>query len=468
MPGGDASYLVPARPASGPLRAERAAVNANILTSDPERFALANELHSRPFPELRAPCRAIFVAVQPEQGAERDLAADHAHLEALLARHGGARPSPEARHYTGELGRGWLKWESHTEFVTYTLFTPGVAQTPFSGETISMFPADWLAGLGGRIVAAAMVRVERADSPEAAEALFEERLSRHFAQESLSVGFVADDEALVASDFRLHEDGLARIAVVTTTGGGDGVDGRRLGRVVQRLLEIESYKCFALLSLPIARRIANRVTELDRRLAGLKGAAFEGAEGARETLEALTGLAAEVETLSTESAFRFGAAGAYEAIVNDRIAILRERRIAGRQLYSEFMMRRFEPAMRTCRSAERRLKELSDRVARASALLSTRVQVAVEAQNQDLLESMDRRAALQLRLQQTVEGLSVVAISYYAVSLAEYLLGPIALRAGIDKPVLTAIIAVPVIGAVWWMVRRIRRRSEQARDEKTR
>ena len=144
-----------------------------------------------------------------------------------------------------------------------------------------------------------MVRIEEAASSEAAEADFVDRMGGHFAPESLSTGFVVDREALIASDFRIHEDGLARILVYAVNGIGP----RRLGRVVQRVLEIESYKSFALLSLPVARRIANRVTELDKKL----GEITNRGDDARMTLDALTDLAAEVEGLSTESAFRFGA-----------------------------------------------------------------------------------------------------------------------------------------------------------------
>lgn len=428
-------------------------MNTSLLTSDPERFALSNELHSRPFPKLTAPCRAIFLALRPVGAHERGHDRDRAHLTDLIDRHGGSHPPPSAAHYSGQLGRGWLKWESHTEFVTYTVFVPGVSDEPFSGDSLSLLPDDWLASLGGQLVSAAMVRVERAASIAEAEEIFDQRLRPHFAAESLSTGFVVDDEALIASDFRLHEDGMARIGVIAI----DGIGPRRLGRIVQRVLEVESYKSFALLSLPTARETSAKVTNLDKRLARLTAAAASGGGDPRTTLEELTKLAAEVERLSTDTAFRFGAAGAYEAIVNDRIAVLRERRLRGRQLYSEFMKRRFDPAMRTCRSAERRLMQLSDRVARASTMLSTRVQVAVEAQNQALLASMDQRAATQLRLQQTVEGLSVVAISYYAVSLGAYLLAPMAKMLGFEKVWLTAGLAPLVILAVWLMVRNLKK-----------
>ena len=113
--------------------------------------------------------------------------------------------------------------------------------------------------------------------------------------------------------------------------------------------------------------------------------------------------------------------------------------------------------MRTVRATQARLNAMADRARRAGELLRTRVDVERSAQNQALLESMDRRADLQLRLQKTVEGLSVVAISYYAVSLAGYLLLPLAKGVGLDKGMLMALVTVPVVLAVWWVIRRIRR-----------
>ena len=120
-------------------------------------------------------------------------------------------------------------------------------------------------------------------------------------------------------------------------------------------------------------------------------------------------------------------------------------------------MRRFDPAMRTVKSTQTRLRSMSDRALRASDLLRTRVDVERSAQNQTLLTSMDRRADLQLRLQRTVEGLSVVAISYYAVNLVLYLTGPLEKGFGISKTTLAAIATPVIVLLVWLLVQRIRR-----------
>jgi uncharacterized membrane-anchored protein len=369
----------------------------------------------------------------------------------LLDRYGAPHPAPGASHYYGPVGRCFLKWELHTEFVTYTLFADGVSPKPFSAEMFSLFPADWLAEAPDRVVTSCLVRIESAE-PAEVDARLDSDLPKWFVLESLAVSRVVDGEAVIAADFRIDEHGHGRLLVLADPNIGR----RRLGRIVQRILEIETYKCMAMLSLPLARQVAVAVARVDRELTEVvAGMAAETGHEA-ETLDRLLKMAAEIEHLSSTSAFRFGAAGAYEAIVAQRIRVLREERIGGRQLFEEFMIRRFDPAMRTCRSAKERLAELSARAERAANLLRTRVDVTNQAQNVEVLLGMDRRAALQLRLQQTVEGLSVVAISYYAVNLAAGVLAPLAERAGLEKPTVLALLTIPVVVLVWLMVRRIR------------
>jgi len=430
-------------------------IMATPLPDYPGRYALSNELHARPFPELEAPCRAAYIAIKAEKdAAERDRDQDLQHLIALLDRYGAPHPAPNANHYSAPLGRGFLKWEQHTEFVTYTIFADGVADKPFDGAVHAMFPEDWLAEAPGRLLTSCLVRVERVGDQDRIEEMVHTEFRKWFVTESLAMSSVIDQSAVIAGDFRIDESGHVRFAVLANPETGK----RRLGRIVQRLLEIETYKSMAMLSLPMARDIARQVAVLDRELAGIVShmAAHQGDEVG--TLNRLLQVAAEIERLSSATAFRFGASGAYEALVNQRIEILREERMSSRQLFKEFMTRRFDPAMRTCRSAQERLAELSARAARASNLLRTRVDVASSTQNVEVLRRMDERAALQLRLQETVEGLSVVAISYYAVNLAANVLKPTADSVGLSTPLLYAILTPAVVIAVWGAVRRLRRK----------
>jgi uncharacterized membrane-anchored protein len=424
------------------------------LTDHPMRYALANELHARPFPVLEAPCRAVFLAIKKlEDAAERDRSLDFDHLNALLDRYGAARPAANAGHYYGPLGRGFLKWEMHTEFVTYTLFSSETKVDAFSGELLRLFPADWLAEAPGKIVTSCTVRVEEV-VPDEFEMVMDRDFADWFVPESLAASLVTDGEALIAGDFRIDENGQTRFAVLAIP----GIDPSRLGRVVQRVLEVETYMTMAMLTLPRARTVAATVARLSRELSDNVTAMAQESGHEPDILHRLLKMAAEIEMLVSTTAFRFGAFEAYEAIVTHRIQALREQRIAGRQLVGEFMMRRFDPAMRTCRSAKARLGELSNRAERAANLLRTRVDVANQAQNVEVLHKMDRRAALQLRLQETVEGLSVVAISYYALGLLRYLLDPLDARLGVLAELGFAALVPLTLVAVWLGLRRIRRR----------
>jgi uncharacterized membrane-anchored protein len=434
----------------------------DVLTDHPLRYPLTNELHARPFVELGAPGRAVFLAIMPpEAAAERDPAADRAHLIDFIDRHGGAHPAPGASHHSADFDRFRLKWERHTEFVSYTLCEAGPTEDLFRAGLARQFPDDWLAAAPGVVIAAVQVEAIQVEDQDAAEALQDRQLLPQMSGESLTCARVLDGKALALGDFRIQGDGFSRFAIIVHGPAGP----RRIGRVAQRLIEIETYRTLAMLALPVARDTGRRLNRIERALAALTTEI--AAEGQRppeaEMLHRLTALSAGIEALSAAATFRFGAGGAYEAIVHQRIEMLREERLPGRQLFAEFMVRRFDPAMRTCHATERRLTELATRASRIAELLRTRVNVAVEAQNQQLLESMNRRAALQLRMQEMVEGLSVVAISYYAVSLAGYLLAPLEGlpgfdRIGLDKTGLMALAVIPVVGLVWWSIRRLRKR----------
>ena len=227
-------------------------------------------------------------------------------------------------------------------------------------------------------------------------------------------------------------------------------------------MEIEAYRLLALLALPIARRQTPRMLAIERELALLTDGLAQGQGNDEDLLHELTRLAAEVESGLAASQFRFGACRAYFELVTRRIAEMRESRLPGLQTIEEFMARRFTPAVATCQTAEARLHGLSERIARASALLSTRVDIARERQNQALLASMDRRARLQLRLQQTVEGLSVAAIVYYLAGLVGYLAKGIKAGGWRFEPDLIVGIAVPALAVVAFMaVRRARRHAAE-------
>ncbi|MTH77527.1 DUF3422 family protein [Paracoccus aestuariivivens] len=418
----------------------------------PLRYALVNELHARPSPRLEAPCTAVFLAIkEPRDAASRDRSLDVAHLAELCRRHGSPSPDPQAGHYAAQLGRHKLRWESHTEFVTYTAFARGLPPRPFDPSVGEVFPLEWQSAAPGKRVAAVIVHVDLLpDDPRE----ITPRLAEWFAADSIASVWVLDESAVVAGDFRIDSGGWMRFAVFVRPGTASG----RIGRIVQRLLDLETYRAMSMLGLGRARILSEQMNGLEVQLSDILQSMTDDSRPADEVLHDLLSVSTRLENAATQHSFRFGATAAYEAIVTERVAALRESRFMGGQMLTEFMSRRYLPAMRTVKSTERRLATLLDRAERAGELLRTRVDVWRGAQNQEIMQRMDRRADLQLRLQHTVEGLSVVAISYYAVGLMGYALYPLAHAIHLDKAVLTAVLTPAVVLAVWFAMRRIRAR----------
>jgi uncharacterized membrane-anchored protein len=413
----------------------------------PLRAALTNEVHARPPERLKAPLRVTHLALLSGEGADE---AERQHLARLCERLGAPPPPPSATHHSADLGTFRLKWERHTEFSTWTAFRPGIATPPFALTALAALPADWLADLPGeRLVGIHLMLVDQ-DSP----LVRPEGLVEAFGSDGFVGSGVAGGSAQAWTDFRIHGDGFSRMVACDR-----GLGERQAGRLVQRLLEIETYRMTALLALPVARGVLPRIGRIEADLAAMthRTAAAKGFEDEQELLRALTEVAAEAERTAADTNYRFAAARAYADLVERRIEELREVRIQGLQTIGEFMARRLTPAVRTCEAVASRQEALSARIARASNLLRTRVDLALESQNRDLLSSMDRRADMQLRLQQTVEGLSVVAISYYLVGLVAYA-AKAARGAGLPVDPDTATgLAVPVVLAlVWTGVRRLR------------
>jgi uncharacterized membrane-anchored protein len=265
--------------------------------------------------------------------------------------------------------------------------------------------------------------------------------SAHFDGNILIGSSVSGGKGVALADFRIRPDGMSRMLMLDL-----GMAPAQAGRIVQRLLEIDTYRMMALLTLPVARACGPMLSESGAELADIttRLAASDSA-GQAVLLERLMRLEAQIETKFASTQYRFSAAVAYYELVRSRIEELREDRIEGLQTFEEFTERRLAPAMSTCASVSQRLNALSARVARSTQLLATQLAVYRDRQNQTLLETMARRAKLQLRLQQTVEGLSVAAITYYLVGLVGYAAkGVSALGLKLNAELVTGL-AIPVV-----------------------
>ena len=406
----------------------------------PSRSAAIGEVHSRPHPLLTAPRTLVQLAFVTEGGA----VVDNAVVAELCRRQGIAAPDRAARHFVIRWGQGSLRWERHTEFSTYLWEGLPDAKGRWKQES----PFGEAFNPPGSVVSSVrleIVRVEDAASTTTPLGLD---------LESLCESIVEDGKATIVTDFRQDGDGLTRMFILDR-----GLTEARLGALAQRMIEIETYRTLCMLGLPLAQSLSGQLRRMEDRLAGLTSEMRQADRRSSERLLAeLTELAADLEAQAASSLYRFGASRAYYDIVLERLEALGETAVKGAESWAGFLARRVAPAMRTCRSVEERQANLSRKLARTAQLLRTWVDVDVERQNRDLLASMNNRARQQLRLQQTVEGLSVVAISYYATGLVAYLAGAVPASVLHLDPKVVAGISVPfVVLAMWLVMRRIRR-----------
>ena len=355
-----------------------------VLSPHAERDAVLSELHARPFEALTSPCRAIRFAFLTD-AAQMSVNADS--LAQFCAAHHLTDLSAAAKHRRIALPGAILRWEQHSEFTTYTWLLEGTEGA--SGDAPPATVAAAMAEIGqpGPHLVSIDLHVESGDAPD---------LARLFDPASLAASQVLNGHATLATDFQVNAGGFVRFLV-----HNHGLTPVEAGGLVLRILEIETYRCFALLGLPLAHRITPVIRNAEDRLTHIMTAMTKdggGLEINRELLDEITSLAARVEAEAAIAGYRFAASAAYDDIMRQRL----------------------NPAMRTCQTLNTRMQDLNKKLTRAANLLRTRIDVEIEQQNRDLLAAMSERARMQLRLQQTVEGLSVAAISYYVASLLHY------------------------------------------------
>lgn len=431
----------------------------SLLPVDDElRIALHNEVHARPSPRVRLPALIVYVAVLND-GVNREV--ECAHLQRLP---GQAQLASE--RLSGNFLRlrfeGYnIKWERHTEFTRYTL-VQSLPERAFLGasepEILSAVAvdADWLRNIPGRTVSAIKLVMLHGDLTNPVGTL---ALAQHwFGGVDLAASQLGGGHSFAFTDFRLAASGFERMLVVAPV----QMSPTRAGRISQRLLEIETYRLMALRGLPVAKALAPMLSEAEQALADITAQLEGKSTSDQDLLDTLVSLATRVERATAQHSYRFSATQAYATLVSERIEELREKVIPGTQTIGEFMQRRLSPAIATVAATAQRLGSLSERISRTSALLRTRVDIATELQNQQLLAKLTRGQELQLRLQSTVEGLSIAAITYYVISLAYYGIKALKLSgAPLNPEIATGALIPLVLWVVWRATRRIHARLQK-------
>lgn len=415
------------------------------------RHILHNEVHARPPEPIVGPMAISHLVMLYADSSKQS---SRNHLQQLLSSHQLPLPDSETNHISVDIGMFRLRWELHTEFTSWTFMracNDKMLESNARAQTaIEEVPQKWLENLPGETLSKIHLWLIPskgfAHHSVVAEVLYED---------SLVASTLADGHGEVYTDFQIHPDGFSRMLLLAGS-----ITARRQGRLVQQLLEIETYRMAALLGLPAARTAGSVLLDAEKELAELaKSIQSASVQDEASLLDRLTRLAGMVEGQYASTHSRFSASKAYFELVDRRIADIAESRIQGLQTIADFMDRRLTPARSTCEWASRRQTALSERVSRMSNLLRTRVTFEQQQNSQLFLSNMNKRQGLQLQLQATVEGLSVAAITYYIMGLIDHLT-----RAGeklgwIHSPELASAISLPfVVAMVWWAIHRIHKR----------
>jgi len=418
----------------------------------PMRGRVLAEVHARPFLPIERPERILhfaFMTDHEEAEKARDALAAFCIERAVLA------PPPGAKHHRIELSPAVLRWEHHGEFMTYTWEFPQdypKAARAGDAEPAAFRPgADELISVMRNLPQPGPLLVE-IDLQFMPEAQVGESWPKLFGPGQLVASEVLDGAAIIATDFLPDAFGFIRMLVLD----------RRLtsveaGALVQRLLEVETYRTLALLGLPRAQELGPEIrrieTELPRLVRQMRDK--QGFEASRELLDRLTALAAELEAGAAKSLYRFGATRAYHELMSLRLDALGEQALPNLPTFAAFLARRLTPAIRTCASTEARQDNLSSKLARAAQLLRTRVNVELESQNRDLLSKMGERVDLQVKMQQAVKWISFAASTYYIAAILHLLFEGIHQKVAAFDPLLATAIAIPLtVIVVAWVLRR--------------
>lgn len=412
------------------------------------RAEILGELHARPFEKITVPRRVFLMAFMTTKDEAK---LDRENIKKLAITHGMAPPAETSNFHTIQIGKWNFRWEQHNEFTSYRWDVEDLEDEDFGGDNGARLLSEIDFQPPGKLIVATQLKVTKDIHPVS-------HYEKIFNPNSLCMINTDRDKGRVVTDFQVDTLGFTRFIIED-----HAMSQFRAGALVQRVLEVEIYRTLALLGLPVAKRALPVVNSTQDELAHLTAeiAAAESIEDNHQLLNKLTDLAAKLEAQAARTSFRFGASVAYNDIVMSRLQSMHESSVDGARRFSSFFRRRLSPAISTCQMVEERQTALSRKLMRTAELLRTRIQFELEQQNRDLLESMNKRARLQLRLQQTVEGLSVAAVSYYVVGLIKYMtegLYKSGMTFGVSPTLLTALSVPFVIFAIWMVTRHIHKK----------
>ena len=411
------------------------------------RRILSDELHARAFHDFDGAGRFIRFVFLINDAAAGFLE----YVNAFLETEKSPPIAPESKFARVEFDDYAFRFERHTEFFSISfiqkgrMIRSGLLPEAYDPEAVGL-PLDWARAAPATLFQAIWLEV----GAKPPRTLNDARMLAMLDSRAVAANQFSDGAGQLHFAFDIDAAGFSRVALFNSD-----IPPSRMGRAVQRVVELETYRLLALLGFAAVRDNGGRLGEIEDIVGKLTNELAEQIklpDGKVETLlSTLTAQAADLEEIYSKTSYRMAATKAYESIMADRIAGLRLTRLIGFQGVRGFLNRRMTPALDSCHAFSERLAQLSARITRAGDLLQTQTEMIIQRQNRDLLTSMNSRTKAQLHLQQTVERLSIAAVTYYGVGLVGYLAKPLPLdRWGIDLIVVKAAF-VPVIAFIVWL-----------------
>ena len=431
-------------------------------------LSFKDELHARPYIKLGNNLRTFHFAYLIKENDEKK---SWKYLDNFLRKINFQKlPNEISKYWVAEGKDLTVRYECHTEFISLTLIYPNKIENKnkpklFDENFLNFLPIDFLENFPGDHFLSTWI--------EMAPSNFNFKpidIEEFFYHDNFAGSNVAEDGANVFMSFKSDRtdflgSGFRRVFIQNKN-----LRTRRTGRLLQRIVELETYQVLSLLGLPQVRQETLNLSNLEKQITEITKSVSKTAKknlnkksiaypDYQKDLNELSYVVAKIEEIDSSSNYRLSATAAYYKLVEQRIQDLREERLESFQTNYEFLSRRLQPAIRTTEAFSRRLESLAIRAQRADNLVRTQIEMGVQIQNKNLLESMELRVRAQLRLQETVESLSIVAITYYIVGLLSTLVDPINFnKFFISKTVFLALCVPIILVLIWYIAKMVRKK----------
>lgn len=418
------------------------------------RRRLSDELHARAFHDFDGAGRFIRFVFLVGSDDSKILA----YINKFLTAASLPVMSSDDKFCLHDMASYALRIERHTEFLSISFVEKGLraknglAANAFDAAKLSHMPFSWARNVPAPLFHAIWIEV----GGKPLRGLSQARMLDILEGRSVASNNFSDSAAQVHFAFDIDPAGFSRVVIFN-----QDIQSTRMGRIVQRVAELETYRLLALLGLATVKEFSGRLGLIEDVVSTLTNDLAEQIKlpngQVQALLSTLSAQAAEIEDIHSKTSYRLAATAAYLNILTSRLVRMQMTSLPGFQGVQGFLDRRMAPAMQSCSAFSERLTSLSRRISRAGELLRTQTELVIQRQNRDLLQSMDDRAKQQLRLQQMVERLSIAAVTYYGVGLVGYVAVSLPIAEWGLSLVYIKALSVPVIAVtIWFAIRRVK------------